>query len=140
MKTYIISEQIKNFTGSIITDVQLYIPSSDDILTVKGLWDTGSTFSSVSNEIVEKYNLKPIGETKILNTTGQMEQKIYELKMIFGSIAVSFHPSGTDIIHDDGFDILIGMDIIACGDFVISSKDNEVYFFFRIPSQGKIDF
>ena len=40
----------------------------------------------------------------------------------------------------DGFDVLIGMDIITKGDFAITNPDGTTKFSFRIPSQADIDF
>ena len=39
-----------------------------------------------------------------------------------------------------GADVLIGMDIIARGDFAVTNQDGKTKFSFRIPSQADIDF
>lgn len=38
------------------------------------------------------------------------------------------------------FDVLIGMDIISIGDFVITNLNNQTVMSFRIPSVSRIDF
>ena len=38
------------------------------------------------------------------------------------------------------YDLIIGMDIITLGDFVISNKDNQTWFAFRYPSSDHIEF
>lgn len=43
-------------------------------------------------------------------------------------------------IRAQGFDVLIGMDIISQGDFCVSNYRGRTVFTFRIPSQGVIDF
>jgi len=54
--------------------------------------------------------------------------------MGFSNIAVTLRklPKGTDV--------LIGMDIIARGDFAITNHGGNTVFTFRCPSDGKIDF
>ena len=39
----------------------------------------------------------------------------------------------------DGYDVLIGMDIIGLGDFAVSNRERTV-FTYRVPSQREIDF
>lgn len=39
-----------------------------------------------------------------------------------------------------GFDVLIGMDVIMNGDFVITNKSQKTTFTFRMPSMAEIDF
>lgn len=39
-----------------------------------------------------------------------------------------------------GVDVLIGMDLIAWGDFAVTSKDNKTILSFRAGSQQRIDF
>ena len=39
-----------------------------------------------------------------------------------------------------GADVLIGMDVINCGDFAISNLDGKTSFSFRMPSLERIDF
>ena len=39
-----------------------------------------------------------------------------------------------------GMDVLIGMDIIGAGDFVVTNRNGRTKLSFRIPSQGDTDF
>lgn len=38
------------------------------------------------------------------------------------------------------YDVIIGMDIITLGDFVITNKDNQTWFAFRYPFSEHIEF
>ena len=38
------------------------------------------------------------------------------------------------------YDVIIGMDIIILGDFVITNKDDQTWFAFRYPSSEYIEF
>jgi hypothetical protein len=47
----------------------------------------------------------------------------------------------TEFIDENDFDVIIGMDIITCGDFAISNYGRKTVVSFRIPSQNPpIDF
>ena len=43
--------------------------------------------------------------------------------------------SGEDY-SDFDYDVLIGMDVITQGDFIVSTLNNETSFSFRMPAQG----
>ena len=45
-----------------------------------------------------------------------------------------------DKIEDVGYDCVIGMDILSCGDCSLSSQGNKTMFSFRVPSLGAEDF
>jgi hypothetical protein len=47
----------------------------------------------------------------------------------------------TEFIDDGDFDVIIGMDIITCGDFAISNYGRKTVVSFRVPAQKPpIDF
>jgi hypothetical protein len=47
----------------------------------------------------------------------------------------------TEFIDDGDFDVIIGMDIITCGDFAISNYGRKTVVSFRVPAQNPpIDF
>ena len=77
------------------------------------LWDTGSTMTVISDELASKLNLEPVGEMMAETAGGKL---------------------------GPGIDILIGMDIITLGDFVITNYNNKTVFSFRFPSSEVIDF
>jgi len=40
----------------------------------------------------------------------------------------------------DDIGILIGMDVISCGDFAVTNRDNRTVFTFRMPSIARYDY
>lgn len=135
-------------TSKIITDVGIYDTFSDDTRSVawnpqyKALWDTGATKTCVSKKLARELNLQKIGLEFVHSASGLSEipspifhvgitlpNRIFikELKVIL-----------TDL--PDGFDVLIGMDIINRGDMAISNNGGKTHFTFRTPSSQKIDF
>jgi len=104
------------------------------------IWDTGATSSAITDAVVQSMNLKPIGIAEVHTASGNHRVNKYiinirlpnkvgfpEVIVICGNIA---GPA----------EVLIGMDIIRCGDFAISNKDKNTVFSFRIPSVETIDF
>ena len=77
------------------------------------LWDTGSTMTVIPDELASKLNLEPVGKMMAETASGKL---------------------------GPGIDILIGMDIITLGDFVITNYNNKTVFSFRFPSSEVIDF
>jgi predicted aspartyl protease len=103
------------------------------------IWDTGATNSVISPSIVTACGLKPIGMTQI-HTAGGMwstEQYLVNIRLPnnvgFPNVRVTNQPLL-------GTPILIGMDIIGRGDFVVTNKDGKTTFSYRWPSSERIDF
>ena len=77
-----ISKEYKHseFTGAIITKEHLL---SNGLETpVNALWDTGSSFSAISEDMVRKLNLTPIGEGVIETSGGEIKSYIYDVHII----------------------------------------------------------
>ena len=104
-----------------------------------GLWDTGATSSVISNNIVEFLNLEPISKARVHDASGEKESNVYAIHLLLpNNIGVSFLPVTVGVLN--GFDILIGMDVISQGDFAITNVEGETTFSFRIPSIKTIDY
>lgn len=104
-------------------------------------WDTGATNTCISEEIAEKYNLKPISYAKSKTPSGTLIAPIYLIDIILNN-EVIFHNWSVmgSKIGAQGIDILIGMDIISKGDFAISNYNGKTQFSFRLPSQKDVDY
>jgi predicted aspartyl protease len=104
-----------------------------------GLWDTGASGSVITQKCVDELNLKPIGKAKSFNANGSAVVDVYSINLFLpnnvGFVAIRVTKG---ILN--GFDILIGMDIISSGDFAITNLDGKTTFSFRVPSNSKIDF
>ena len=106
----------------------------------KGLWDTGASKSSITQKIVDDLNLTPIGNATISTANGIVTVNTYFVniglpnRVTIRDVLVSCADLGDDI------DILIGMDIIRHGDFLITNTNNKTTFSFRTPSVKEIDY
>lgn len=103
------------------------------------IWDTGATNSVITKKVVQECGLKPISMVQVNHAGGTTVQPVYLVNIYLPNKVVFYHVRATegDI---KGSDVLVGMDIINKGDFVVTNKDGETVFSFRCPSIERIDF
>jgi predicted aspartyl protease len=105
------------------------------------LWDTGATKSVVTKTTAEKVGLTPVGNVRINHAGGSGTTSTYLINVLLpnrvhlSGVLVSECPDNTG-----DFGAIIGMDVIASGDFAITNCDNKTCMTFRIPPYRKIDF
>mgnify|MGYP001564232281 CR=1 FL=1 len=103
------------------------------------IWDTGATSSVITQQVVDKCGLKPIGMAEVAHAVGKELAEVYIVNIRL--------PNGVAFIYVRAIkgklatgDVLIGMDIISQGDFAVTNKDGKTVFSFRMPSVECIDF
>lgn len=108
-------------------------------LTHKAIWDTGATNTVISNALANQMNLIPVSMTsvKTINGTNIAYQYFVDIILTNNVCIKQVLVSGGEL---DGFDLLIGMDIITLGDFAITNANKKTIFSFHSPSQQFIDF
>lgn len=110
-----------------------------DISEFTALWDTGATGTVVSKKVVEELELKPIGKSKVYHANGESIVNVYAINLFLpNQVAFQFVKVTEGILN--GFDLLIGMDIIGAGDFSITNVGGRTVFSFRCPSVKEVDF
>ena len=110
----------------------------------KAIWDTGATGTVIQNHIITQLSLKPSGRT-IMRTVGpggapqQHEANTYLINVYLpnGVILMGVRVAEGSLADAD---MLIGMDIIGIGDFVVTNHQGKTCFSFRVPSCEEIDF
>ena len=112
-----------------------FVPGCEVESTV---WDTGATNTIISAAVIEALGLKPIETSQIEGVGGIMESSVYKIN-IYLENNVEF--TAIEALSGDigDYDLIIGMDIITLGDFVISNKDGQTWFAFRHPSTEHIE-
>lgn len=91
--------------------------------------------------VVQELGLIPTGQKRIRTPSGSDIVNTYLV-----SIALPNHVVFPDVevcdtkIGDQGADLLVGMDIINCGDFAVTNCGGKTVFSFCIPSSKTIDF
>ena len=105
----------------------------------RALWDTGATFTSISDKVAASLGLIPVSKITINHALGQGVVNEYDVGIVLPNNAVIPYISVGEGKFDD-CDVLIGMDIISLGDFSISNLNNRTTFSFRMPPFQEIDF
>ncbi len=103
------------------------------------IWDTGATNTCISKRVVEACELDTIGFAQTETAGGRQRCRTFliNIKLITGAGFAGVTVTETPIV---GADLLIGMDIITQGDFVITNFRGKTVFTFRTPSLECIDF
>lgn len=103
------------------------------------LWDTGATLSAISKKVVDELGLVPFKPGKVYHVGGFQSTNLYKINILLPS-GLGFHTRTVMEAVLKDCDMLIGMDIISQGDFVLTNRDNKTVFSFQIPSTHLYDF
>ena len=126
-------------TKTLTNDVS--VMAGKKTIKATALWDTGATSSCVSERVVKELNPPLRGKTTIRTPSGEDVANIYEVNILLpNKVNVERTLVIESKIGNQGIDVLIGMDIIAIGDFAVSNFDGKTSFTFRIPSRKRINF
>lgn len=107
----------------------------------KAIWDTGATGTVVTERVVSDCGLIPITETNVVGVHGSRISPVYLIDLHLPNNVLVEELQVTQAMSLSGpADVLIGMDIIAMGDFAVSNFGAETTFTFRLPSKERIDF
>ena len=137
IKHFVYRKNYDRVVSSIITPAgirQASILSKDSSINeVSALWDTGATHSVIQPGLARKLNLIPIDKATVCGINSCEVVNVYWIDICLPN-NVSFENVAISESDFSGGDILIGMDIIQKGDFVISNAQGKTHFSFRIPS------
>lgn len=113
----------------------------DQFEEFKAIWDTGATGSLITQTVVDKCGLKPLGPA-FIGHAGLAEEPEETESYLVDIRIFQFTVRGVPVLRGgySGADVLIGMDIINAGDFAITHKNGNSKFTFRVPSIADIDF
>lgn len=113
----------------------------NNIIPVKAQWDTGATGTCISKDLVNKLNLSPTGKVMVHTPSGIGVLNKYMINLVLNNEIRIMNLIVMDSeIGAQGIDVLIGMDIIAVGDFAVSNFNGKTQFSFRIPSQEHVEY
>jgi predicted aspartyl protease len=128
-----ITQQYEQITNRIITGTK--VSSMEyDTCEVLALWDTGAMKSVITKKIAEKLKLVPIDEMTMIGVTGEAKVNVYAVCVVLNDLEIDIQV--LECMDMANFDLLIGMDIISQGDFIIANNNEQTIFSFRIPSMG----
>jgi hypothetical protein len=106
------------------------------------LIDTGSSKSSISNELIAALGLKADSPTHAYSVSGKYPTKAYYIDILLQSGARFANVKALEFIKTKQvFDIIIGMDILTLGDLAITNYNHQTVMSFTVPSGAiHIDF
>ena len=102
------------------------------------IWDTGATSSMISASMASKLQLNPIGMTQIAGVHGVANAKVYNIDILFQNRFTIENIKVSEASNFGGFDLLVGMDIIKRGVFLIDGTDGELKVLFQFPTVSSI--
>jgi hypothetical protein len=109
-------------------------------IKVKALWDTGASMSCICPEAVAKLNLKSLGKVLVSTPTDKNVPRNKYFVNLYLPNLVTIPKLCVVEGSPNNYDMLIGMDIIALGDFAVTNFNHRTMFSFRYPSMMEIDF
>jgi hypothetical protein len=108
--------------------------------STSALWDTGATRSCITESVAKALGLSPIGTMLVTHAGGSEPKNTYLVNMylpnevgVAGLVVSEFEETAQ-------FGVIIGMDVIAQGDFSITNFNNQTWASFRTPSIQGIDY
>jgi predicted aspartyl protease len=147
------SQQLRSFTvshngiASVLTspvkiqqafDISLSLPAVPTT-EYKAIWDTGATRTAITNKVATECGLKPTGMCKVKTASGETDTCTYFVSLYLPNMVCIPQIRVTEAILFDA-DVLIGMDVIANGDFAVTNYQGKTRMSFRMPSVECIDF
>ena len=115
------------------------VPEPPFPTVLQAIWDTGAMHSCISAHVADGFGLDQLNVTKIAGVTGTQECRSFLISLHLNDTLCIPELEVTDIPSEIGCDVIIGMDVIAMGDFAVSNVQQTV-FTFRMPSLEVFDF
>lgn len=110
-------------------------------IEVNALWDTGATSSCISDDVVARLGLVKTGFVPRYTPSGHDTASTYLVDITLpNDVQIPDLRVCDSKIGEQGIGMLIGMDIINKGDFMVSNYQGKTVFSFRMPSESVMDF
>jgi predicted aspartyl protease len=101
-------------------------------MVITALWDTGATHSVIDNKTAETLGLTPVDWGVISGVNSERTAAIALVDILLPN-HILFENHRVSIADVKSADMLIGMDIICRGDFIICNSENRTSFSFAMP-------
>lgn len=131
----IFKKEFSEIVENITTDCDIVSPNGKKFHTNDAMWDTGADTTVISKRVVDFLGLTPYNQGSISGIGGVSNSNVYLIHLML--------PSGdcvtnVEVMENDfyDYDVIIGMDIIMFGDFLITNVHDKTIFQFRTPSLG----
>jgi len=107
---------------------------------ITAVWDTGATHSTVSKDVVQSHGLIQTGMSMAHTANGTAPVGTYLINLYFPNKTYVPNLRVSDMKTMPGTDMLIGMDVISAGEFVVTNTGGKTVASFSVPSMMRIDF
>ena len=136
MPTY--KKEYPTLVEDIMTECDIYSVDGHKFHTERAIWDTGADTTIISSRIVKDLKLSPYKLGGISGIGGATGSNVYLVHVL---VPTGDFVTYVEVMESDfeDIDILIGMDVIVFGDFLITNKDDKTTFQFRTPSEGGVE-
>ena len=108
------------------------------------IWDTGATNSVITRKVVQELNLQPSGRApcSVVGAADQLTTHDADTFLVDIYLPNNVRITGLRVseMSVGGGEVLLGMDIIAHGDFAVTNYNGQTWWTFRVPSSEPIDF
>lgn len=138
-----LSRHFGSIVDCITTQAKIVNPFTNKELTTIAIWDTGAQNSVITKAAASTLGLVKSGKRKIRGVHGVKEVDAYIARITLHNENISVVAEVTEcdeLSADGGINMLIGMNIIQQGDFVITNHSGETVMAFRKPSLETVDF
>jgi hypothetical protein len=102
--------------------------------TCAALWDTGASGSCVSRKLAQKLGLRAVYQCQITGVGGSQEANVYFVDIGLPNGMTVSNVLVSEFVDNGKFDVILGMNIITLGDFLITNFNRESVFTFSYPS------
>ena len=132
----------------IITEIDVYPafdPASPPVpplapVRTAALWDTGATNSVITPALVGALALVPRGQTTIAHATGTTTSGVYIVNFVLPNQVCVAGIMVAGCLESSDFGAIVGMDVIASGDFAVTNQGGQTWCSFRYPPGQHVDY
>lgn len=116
------------------SEARIFDPLSERSLILKqAIWDTGATSTALNSSIARAFGLVATGQTLAVTANGTAVVNTYVINLGLPQKVLIRGLNVMDGDLGDNTDLLIGMDVIAMGDFIVQNCAGMTHFSFCIP-------
>lgn len=132
---HVFEVRLSGVARELVTSVVLQDPISKKHLRLdRAIWDTGATNSCINKSVATKIGIIPTGKTNVISASGSNIVNTFVVEMTLPN-----HVTVRNLLVSEGnlgpnIDMLIGMDVIGHGDFVVQNNNGHTEFSFCLPA------
>lgn len=116
------------------------IDPEDNKRVFTAIWDTGATHTSISRRVSEELGLRPTGRMEMRGVNRTKEVNTYKVNLVLPNNVRIEDLTVPEVSKlGSAADLLIGMNVISLGNFVVSTHQGITSFSFQCPSNRRID-